>query len=461
MWFIGYEFGRRSKTSLLVIGAVASASCRNASAPLVSLPNCASAASSAVGKSSLKKNESVTGLTNAEFAQLKDDLELATVGLRIVLKLADESTRVSVCTGVIAGENLILTAAHCFAPSEGPMALKVSGNVTVASSIEMATASEMLEIDQVAVHPKWNGWFHDLALVTTEKSLPANRKIPSFESNLEKLQPQTSVTMIGYGNTDMDRNDAGRMRRADSFIFNVIDKLNYPDTILLNQIRIKDTNPPPRARQACSGDSGGPAFLKDTPRVFGLVSGMNVLVQKAINCADGDVNYTLIAPYMDWIESTAGIKLNKTGSSVPISVLPPQSKDSTTTGPTSDSADRSRGEPLPPKSTASPVSSHAVQAISTVGTTPVSATSGNTPGSGSATSANLGSANNSTSAPQSSTSSASLAKLATSATSPVKFVVSPPLEIQEKIAAARKKIGEADSNAPVSSVQPSSGLCRP
>jgi hypothetical protein len=253
-------------------------------------------------------------LTHAETVPAQDVSSTGTVGLLVRLTFEDETSRSGVCTGVVAARNLVLTAAHCFTdPRRGKVA-EIGGHVSTGPLIEFHGENAGLPILRAALHPEWNGWFHDVALVVVGQDIPDSYMSVSFVREVNEAMNGQAVNLFGYGISADGRSDSGTLRKAESAILNVINRQNYPKSVLENQVRIQSMGID--KAQACTGDSGGPAFLKATGGLLGLVSGMNVTIQQTLDCRSGDVNYTLIQPYLDWIQKVSGVVLNSSAQPI-------------------------------------------------------------------------------------------------------------------------------------------------
>lgn len=264
--------------------------------------------------------EQSNGSTNVSESanQVLENSIQSTVALQTKITYIDDTKGNSICTGVVVGNNMILTAAHCFVNSEKSKVKSYGGYVITSVNLNQLNGKSIFAIDKVALHPDWNGTFHDVALVTTTSALPGTLKILPVVKSLEELSADKSLHLIGYGITGDGRSDAGVMRRSESAIHSEINKKNYNGISILNQIRVKDSGG--KLSQACSGDSGGPAFAKSSGKLLGIVSGMHSFVQSDTTCNGGDANYTFIQPYIAWIASVSGQNLNNIDK--PISVQP-------------------------------------------------------------------------------------------------------------------------------------------
>ncbi|MFZ9521474.1 MAG: S1 family peptidase [Silvanigrellaceae bacterium] len=239
-----------------------------------------------------------------------DKIERSAVAIQVIHTLADGSGNLAgTCTAVVAAKNVLITAAHCFAAPSQPVS-KTSIGVTTKTSLNNLKPTDIIGVAAFKQHPQWNGQFHDIAVVQLQTDLPPDILPATFVEDVSTLTKSTPVVLIGYGITGDNGRDSGTKRRTDSMLDKIVNKENFPNTQIVNQIRVLDTTG--NARGACFGDSGGPGYIKQSEQVFGIVQGINETVQppENMNCSTGDANYTLIAPYRSWIEETAKITLN-------------------------------------------------------------------------------------------------------------------------------------------------------
>lgn len=262
--------------------------------------------------------ETSLGIVGGSVANSNDELERSTVALQAIYEISalDDNGQTTTntvggtCTAVIAAKNVIITAAHCFDPPRGQILRRAIG-VTIKNDLKGLKSGDFIGVKSYVQHPQWNQTFHDIAVAQLNSNLPDPFIPARFELDASTLQPQTPVVLIGYGITGENQNDSGLKRRTESALDKIINKENFPMTSIVNQIRVLDITG--KARGACRGDSGGPGFIKETSKVFGIVQGINATVQPLENmsCAFGDANYTLVAPYKDWVEQAASIKLSE------------------------------------------------------------------------------------------------------------------------------------------------------
>lgn len=171
------------------------------------------------------------------------------------------STRGNVCTGTALARDLILTAAHCVAPQA---TYRIS---TPDMPKGIATA-------WIVVHPRYDAAHYrsgrvtaDVALVRLADPLP-DEVIPVSIGDAGKVAPGDPFVVAGFG-TIAPRSDAGLgVPRAATLV-----ATGRPGNL---QIRLVDpeTKDSRFGLGACTGDSGGPAFLAadDGYRIIGIVS---------------------------------------------------------------------------------------------------------------------------------------------------------------------------------------------
>ncbi|NBW82032.1 hypothetical protein EBR21_09795, partial [bacterium] len=239
----------------------------------------------------------VLGIVGGQPASNTEAIERSSVALQVIYELADGSGNLAeTCTAVVAAKNILITAAHCFSKPQQAIS-RTSIGVTSSVSLNNLKPSDVIGITAYKQHPEWNGQYHDIAVVQLKSDLPPDITPAKFVEDVSTLTKSTPVVLVGYGITRDNGKDSGTKRRTESMIDKVVNRENFPNTSIVNQIRVLDTSG--NARGACFGDSGGPGYVKQSSQVFGVVQGINETVQppENMNCSSGDANYTLIAPY--------------------------------------------------------------------------------------------------------------------------------------------------------------------
>jgi len=155
--------------------------------------------------------------------------------LCVVKVIVHEPGLTALCTGTIIGPHTVLTAAHCVTPES-------SGGIT---QIELAEPGHIFPNISAATwthNPAWNRGnpeaCHDEGIIHTFQTL-------SPICNRGRFHPHGGVRIVGYGvNTHAD---TGSIIKRQATV-----AIHSPDSNSFRAGRSK--------RQACHGDSGGPAF---------------------------------------------------------------------------------------------------------------------------------------------------------------------------------------------------------
>jgi secreted trypsin-like serine protease len=170
------------------------------------------------------------------------------------------SSRSNVCTGTALSHDLVLTAAHCVAP---PATYRV-----------LIDTPPGIAIHRIAVHPRYRAKDYasgrvtaDVALIKLDAPLPAE-VAPAALAATKPVAPGDRFVVAGFGVT-MARSDNGvGVARAAALV-----ATGKPGNL---QIRLVDpaTRNARAGLGACTGDSGGPAFIENagTHAVIGVVS---------------------------------------------------------------------------------------------------------------------------------------------------------------------------------------------
>lgn len=199
----------------------------------------------------------------------------------------------AMCTGTIASENLIVTAAHCVSASAGSMLVIFGKNFDDQNKVIRPVVQAFMS-DKYLVRATQlidNG---DIGLVSFMGGLPAGYEAAEFLSDATLLKDAETISLAGYGLSDgVGKTGAGILRSVDTTILSAA---YSPSEVLVDQSK---------GVGACHGDSGGPAWITvDGKRlVFGVTS-------RGVNDPDDHCNaaavYTSIAAYADWVKTEGG-----------------------------------------------------------------------------------------------------------------------------------------------------------
>ena len=198
---------------------------------------------------------------------------------------SEASDGVEVCTGTLVEASTVLTAAHCVEPltdyANGGFRVYFlqGGSVdTFTSFSEMASATE---------HPDWNEtrvrW--DIGVVALRTPAAATPMALTTET-MDASWIGTKVTVVGWGNVDLDENGSGTKRVGETTI----------SSVATDQFTVSAS---PDGAASCPGDSGG-AVISPAEEVVGVVSWGTLDASAAYPCGtqQGDARVDVAA---EWI----------------------------------------------------------------------------------------------------------------------------------------------------------------
>jgi hypothetical protein len=203
------------------------------------------------------------------------------------------STRGSLCTGTAVARDVVLTGGHCVAPAASYRVLLPD------------VKPPGLAIRSIAIHPRYNPKDYasgrvtaDVALLKLEQPLPAGI-VPATIAPLTSVAPGDRFVIAGYGGTSPGSETGNGVPRAATLV-----ATGKPGTL---QIRLFDpaTRDQRSGLGACTGDSGGPAFVETsgTFAVIGVVSWSTGAASTA-GCG-GLTGVTPLAIYRGWVVEQA------------------------------------------------------------------------------------------------------------------------------------------------------------
>lgn len=192
------------------------------------------------------------------------------------------STRGSYCSGTVIERDLVLTAAHCVAPS---------ARYEVTAGI-----GRTIKVTRVALHPKYDPHQFetripspDMAILKLAEPLPA--RYSAAKLSQEKTLPKRGKMFVlaGFGFArDGDENSLGTLR-----------SVALPSVGTTGGIMVRVSAGNGGVKGACTGDSGGSVFHgSELVGVIGWTS-----IPEGKNCGF-TTGITLVGLQLEWIEKT-------------------------------------------------------------------------------------------------------------------------------------------------------------
>jgi V8-like Glu-specific endopeptidase len=188
-------------------------------------------------------------------------------------------TKTRPATATLIGRRTVITAAHCI--DEG-----------FAHKFEIG--GKLYEIESAVRHPEFvvnkgdltrmdplDRADHDLAIVRLKEAPPI---VPAVV-NASRMNRGQAIVVVGYGETELNKNDRGVKRRAQNFV----------ERITPNKIEFRGP------QSVCHGDSGGPSFAQVQGQT--LLVGVHSVVSNPCGRFGVDMRVDF---YLDWIRQASG-----------------------------------------------------------------------------------------------------------------------------------------------------------
>lgn len=236
-----------------------------------------------------------------------DPISQATVALYVEQSEGRTVSQMNFCTGTLIAEDVVLTAAHCFADFAEEMNESVenlSRKVSVGFGLPVVKSNrdkkvEFRTIKSVVVHPEYKVGaveeafktpMKDVALIYLNDVAPKTARPAKLLQDASVLKKGTELTLAGYG-------------LVLAFPFSIqakrLMKVNVTiDNPALTEVQF--TYMAQNSRGSCSGDSGGPAYLvtEDDDLIVAGVTSWGDFYCQSIGA------YTSVPAMHSWIEET-------------------------------------------------------------------------------------------------------------------------------------------------------------
>jgi secreted trypsin-like serine protease len=230
----------------------------------------------------------------------------STVNLHLQFKRLPPTQK---CTGTLITQDIVVTAAHCF---ENMSRRKMLATFT--DNADFADQTRWIEVKEWKVFPRWSletsAPNYDIAWARLSRPAPADKKPAEvLRSNAIVRTTPKAAKIAGFGKTATGCKDcSGVLFEAETQVTEFIENDTIASLMVVND---SDGN-----QSACHGDSGGPLFVEKAGKWFlaGATHGYNAKASFVARtednaCEAGHILYTFVGAYLDWIQSTEGIKL--------------------------------------------------------------------------------------------------------------------------------------------------------
>jgi secreted trypsin-like serine protease len=230
-------------------------------------------------------------------------------------------TSQSICTGTLIAPTVVLSAAHCFI---NPFVTAVA--VALNNDISATKPENVIFVDEVKINDTYNPQriddssfveghpYGDIALLKLKKAVPAEFKpAPMPTADSAALKKGDKLTLAGFGvniaiqnkvekdpQTGAERVVPLTTGNAGSGVLRVVEDVAISKVTSDGKELAVDES---LQRNACHGDSGGPAYKKNAEGKLVLVGVVSRGTNKIGNCDQTGV-FTDVSGYLNWINST-------------------------------------------------------------------------------------------------------------------------------------------------------------
>ena len=218
------------------------------------------------------------------------------------LKITGTNTAPELCSAAYIAEGLLVTAAHCLIHSDSSARIEISFGPQLLSNSPLLAQSFRMNQNFTGT-----AGAHDIAWIKfAQSAVPPGYKPASLLTQFDSESGPPQVSLVGYGPTGTRDGNQGVRRAIESTLVALNSEQVYPNEFLLPRFLDSRSN-------SCSGDSGGPGFIKAAGEwfLFSVTRGRTFESGELQSCESGRTVVTLIHPYIDWIEQSSGINISR------------------------------------------------------------------------------------------------------------------------------------------------------
>ena len=223
----------------------------------------------------------------------------------VVMLVSGSQPDAHMCTSVVIGKKVILTAAHCIVGTKMNTYVSFHSSISCESgynkNIHIKGVKETIVNEEYDPASKPEDMIGDIALVILEEEIPEGYQIFNI-ADPDQLDSSDEMYLYGYGITGSNLKDAGLLRKT------ILSRTQYEVMAESKKIKIDQS----AGTGICKGDSGGPSFIKNTKGEMQIIGINSYVVGPDADICSKNSFQTLAHSYKAWIDSKlSAINKNK------------------------------------------------------------------------------------------------------------------------------------------------------
>lgn len=210
------------------------------------------------------------------------------------------------CSGALVATDVVITSAHCFAdPRKTPTHVSFGPSIQAPSAQKRRIASWKTYKPTQKFSPNF-----DIAWARLELAAPQTHSPVGISTDVKPLKEGLRLTVARHAamgeqarGHEATLQAPGVLKLADVLLGRYVNDHRFKHLLLLR---------PLPGIGSCKTDPGGPAYRvdKDTVTLVGLLTGADMRLTRDTTCESGEALFTFVAPYLPWLEESAGLPKN-------------------------------------------------------------------------------------------------------------------------------------------------------